>query len=75
MTDMSTAPEPMLRRRRVCLSVLVLVWGAQAIVLQSLLLREALVLMFGSEFAWGVVLFAWLLGVSIGGVVGSLSSG
>ena len=38
--------------------------------MQSLLLREALVLMFGSEFAWSVVLFAWLLGVAVGGVVG-----
>jgi spermidine synthase len=42
----------------------------QAIVTQSLLLREALVLMFGSEFAWGVVLFAWLFGVAVGAVLG-----
>lgn len=52
------------------LAGLVVAWGIQAIVTQSLLLREALVLMFGSEFAWGVVLFAWLLGVAIGGVLG-----
>jgi spermidine synthase len=52
------------------LNGLVIAWGIQAIVMQSLLLREALVLMFGSEFAWGVVLFAWLLGVGIGGVFG-----
>ena len=58
------------RRRRAWLSVVVLSWGALAIVTQSLLLREALVLMFGSEFAWGVVLFAWLLGVALGAVVG-----
>ena len=58
------------RRRRVWLSVLVVAWGAQAIVTQSLLLREALVLMFGSEFAWGVVLFAWLLGVAVGAAFG-----
>ncbi len=45
-------------------------WGAQAIVTQSLLLREAIVLMFGSEFAWGVVLFAWLFGVAVGAAVG-----
>ncbi len=58
------------RWRRVWLSVLVMAWGAQAIVTQSLLLREALVLMFGSEFAWGVVLFAWLLGVAVGAAFG-----
>ena len=57
-------------RPRVALSVLVVAWGAQAIVTQSLLLREALVLMFGSEFAWGVVLFAWLFGVSVGALLG-----
>ena len=45
-------------------------WGVQAIVTQSLLLREALVLMFGSEFAWGIVLFAWLFGVAAGAVLG-----
>ncbi|UCE61533.1 MAG: hypothetical protein JSU63_07240, partial [Phycisphaerales bacterium] len=57
-------------RHRLWLAVLVVAWGIQAIVAQSLLLREALVLMFGSEFAWGVVLFAWLLGVAIGAWVG-----
>jgi spermidine synthase len=57
-------------RRRVWLGALVLAWGAQAIVTQSLLLREAMVLMYGSEFAWGVVLFAWLLGVAIGAAIG-----
>ncbi len=58
------------RRRRVWLGVLIVAGGTQAIVTQSLLLREALVLMFGSEFAWGIVLFAWLLGVALGAVVG-----
>jgi predicted membrane-bound spermidine synthase len=57
-------------RRRASLGALVLAWGAQAIVTQSLLLREATVLMYGSEFAWGVVLFAWLLGVAVGAAVG-----
>ena len=60
----------LLRRRRTALGVLVLAWGVQAIVTQSLLLREALVLMFGSEFAWGVVLFAWLFGVAVGALLG-----
>ena len=56
--------------RRAWLSVLVLAWGVQAIVTQSLLLREALVLMFGNEFAWGVVFFAWLFGVAAGAALG-----
>ncbi len=55
---------------KTALTLLVLVWGVQAIVTQTLLMREALVLMFGSEFAWGVVWFAWLLGVSGGAIVG-----
>ncbi len=55
---------------RLAFGLVVLAWGVQAIVAQSLLLREALVLMYGSEFAWGVVLFAWLLGVAVGGLIG-----
>jgi len=55
---------------RVVLGLVVLAWGIQAIVTQSLLLREAMVLMFGNEFAWGVVLFAWLFGVACGGLLG-----
>ncbi len=55
---------------RLWLSLVVLAWGAQAIVGQALLLREATVLMSGSELAWGVVLFAWLLGVAVGALVG-----
>jgi len=65
-----------LKRPRVhSLVLLVLAWGIQAIVTQSLLLREALVLMSGSEFAWGVVLFAWLLGVAIGAAAGGRAAG
>ena len=55
---------------RFWLTLLVLAWGVQAIVTQSLLVREALVLMYGSEFAWGVVLFAWLFGVAVGAGAG-----
>ncbi len=58
------------RPLRAPLSLVVLAWGSQAIVTQSLLLRETVVLMYGSEFAWGVVLFAWLLGVAAGAAVG-----
>jgi spermidine synthase len=57
-------------QRRLALSGLALAWGIQAIVTQSLLLREALVLMFGSELAWGIVLFAWLFGVAAGATIG-----
>ncbi len=60
---------------RLAFRMVVLAWGVQAIVAQSLLLREALVLMYGSEFAWGVVLFAWLLGVAVGGLIGGLPAG
>ncbi len=59
-----------LDRRRVWLGALVVAWGMQAIVTQSLLLREAMVLMYGSELAWGIVLFAWLLGVAVGAAMG-----
>ncbi len=58
------------RAARAALAVAVFAWGVQAIVTQSLLVREALVLMSGIEFAWGVVFFAWLLGVAVGAVVG-----
>ncbi|MEE9293709.1 MAG: hypothetical protein V3W34_01925 [Phycisphaerae bacterium] len=57
-------------RYRLGLGLLVLSCGVQAVVTQSLLLREALVLMFGSEFAWGLVLFAWLFGVAVGAILG-----
>jgi spermidine synthase len=59
------------RGRRWWLGALVVAWGAQAIVTQTLLLREAIVLMYGSEFAWGVVLCAWLLGVAGGAKLGA----
>jgi len=60
------------RRGGLLFALVVIAWGVQAIVGQSLLVREALVLMFGSELAWGVVLFAWLLGVAVGGIVGGI---
>ncbi len=53
------------------LSVLFL-WGGLALIAQSLLLRESLVLFFGSELSWGVVLAAWLLGVATGAWIGGL---
>ncbi len=66
---------PAAGRRRVALAVVVVAWGVAAIVTQSLLLREALVLMFGSELAWGIVLFAWLLGVAVGAAGGGWTAG
>ncbi len=48
------------------LSLVIITWGVQVIVTQSILLREVTVLVFGSELAWGMVLFSWLLGVSVG---------
>ena len=74
-SDTAAPLGPTDRRRRLALGVLVLAWGVQAIVTQSLLLREALVLMFGSEFAWGVVLFAWLFGVAAGAALGGWAAG
>ncbi len=74
-SDMLPSPSRSEGSRRPALMGLVLAWGVQAIVTQSLLLREALVLMFGSEFAWGVVLFAWLLGVSVGAAAGGAMAG
>ncbi len=62
-------------RARRWLRAVVLAWGAQAIVTQTLLLREATVLMYGSEFAWGVVLFAWLAGIAVGAAVGGWLAG
>jgi len=59
----------------VSLSAVVFGWGALAILAQSLLLRESLVLFFGSELSWGIVLGSWLLGVAIGGGLGGVAAG
>ncbi len=70
--DASSLANSQSRQRR--LGVLVVAWGIQAIVTQSILLREAIVLMSGSEIAWGLTLCAWLLGVSAGAWAGGLAS-
>ena len=70
MVNTSRLPRP--HTRHAWLSLVIVAWGVQALVTQSLLVREALVVMFGSEFAWGVVLFAWLLGVAVGGYAGGV---
>ncbi|MGQ9649787.1 MAG: fused MFS/spermidine synthase [Phycisphaerae bacterium] len=66
--DVPTASCPSAGRR--ALWVVALAWGAQAIVTQSLLLREAMVLMSGSELVWGILLCAWLAGVATGAWIG-----
>ena len=44
--------------------------GAYAIAAQATLLREAQVVLFGSELSWGVVLAFWLSGVALGAFLG-----
>ncbi|HOW69080.1 MAG TPA: hypothetical protein PKY77_00650 [Phycisphaerae bacterium] len=74
MTPLSQPGRSARRSARFWLSILIFVWGGQAMVTQSLLLRESVVLMSGSELAWGVVLFAWLAGVAVGGGLGGRAS-
>jgi spermidine synthase len=44
--------------------------GVSAVVAQSVLLREAMTAMGGSEMAWGIVMAMWLAGVGIGARLG-----
>lgn len=44
--------------------------GAATVVAQALLVREAMAAMGGSEVAWGVVMFLWLIGMAAGAQVG-----
>jgi spermidine synthase len=74
-TNYTPDPPGRLRWTRISLGLLVGVWGAQAIITQTLLLREALVLMYGTELVWGLVLFAWLLGVALGAKFGACAAG
>jgi len=46
------------------------VLGAYALCAQAMLLREAQVLLFGSELSWGLILALWLGGVAIGAQAG-----
>ncbi|HUW83908.1 MAG TPA: fused MFS/spermidine synthase [Phycisphaerae bacterium] len=57
--------------RRFALALFMFLWGAFALVSQSILLRETMVLFFGGELSWGVVLSAWLLGITVGAAVGA----
>ncbi len=58
----------MARQRSILLTYFVL--GGYAVCAQSTLLREAQVLVFGSELSWGLVLGFWLAGVAGGAAVG-----
>ena len=46
-------------------------WGFYALVVQSVLLRETMVLFFGGELSWALVLSSWLLGITIGAMGGA----
>jgi len=53
-------------RGRTAVLVFFFLLGAYAVSAQATLLREAQVLLFGSELAWGLVLAFWLAGVAVG---------
>ncbi|HET6442239.1 MAG TPA: hypothetical protein VFH53_07670, partial [Phycisphaerae bacterium] len=56
-------------RGRTAVFVFFFLLGAYAVGAQATLLREAQVLLFGSELAWGLVLAFWLAGVAVGAQV------
>jgi spermidine synthase len=55
--------------RRASILVAYFIFGAYAVCAQATLLREAQVLLFGSELSWGLVLAFWLAGVGLGAAV------
>jgi len=61
-----TSPRP---ARRLILVVFFLL-GSVAVVTQSLLVREFLVLAFGNELSLGLTFFGWLAGVAVGAAAG-----
>ena len=56
--------------KRATLFAAVFLFGAYALCAQAVLLREAQVILFGSELSWGLVLAFWLAGVAAGALVG-----
>ena len=56
-------------RAQTLVLVVFFVLGAYAVVTQSLLVREFLVVFFGNELSLGLTFFGWLAGVSIGAAV------
>ena len=61
------AGQPQVPRR--WLLVLSFALGAAAVIYQSVFLREFMVLAFGNELAWGLVLLAWMAGVALGAAI------
>lgn len=51
-------------------SVVTLLLGVSTVVSQSLLVREAMAAMGGSEIAWGLVMALWLVGMGVGARLG-----
>jgi spermidine synthase len=49
--------------------------GAVAIIIQSVLLREFLVISFGNELSWGLTFFGWLAGIALGAAAGGWAAG
>jgi len=62
-----TLPGRRFQRR---LLILVFALGSSAIIAQSLLVREFLVVCFGNELSLGVIFASWLLGMATGGAAG-----
>lgn len=56
--------------RRASILAAIFLFGAYALCAQAMLLREAQVILFGSELSWGLVLASWLAGVALGAQVG-----
>jgi spermidine synthase len=56
--------------KRAALLVAVFLFGAYALCAQAVLLREAQVILFGSELSWGLVLAFWLAGIALGAKLG-----
>ena len=55
--------------RRSAILAAYFVLGAYAVCAQATLLREAQVLVLGSELSWGLVLAFWLVGVAVGATI------
>ncbi|MCX5654638.1 MAG: fused MFS/spermidine synthase [Planctomycetota bacterium] len=56
--------------KRTAFFAAVFLFGAYALCAQAVLLREAQVILFGSELSWGLVLAFWLAGVAVGARLG-----
>jgi spermidine synthase len=56
--------------RRASILAAIFFFGAYALCAQAMLLREAQVILFGSELSWGLVLASWLAGVALGAQAG-----